>query len=452
MRDNRVSSSPLKGNSIDSLPLPSGRNGQTVVSIRGAHNGKASVLNITSDDIEKHTLLVGATGCGKTTLLYKYVHQIRQNMSPDDVMIIFDSKGDYFKKFFNDRTDVVIGNTKESTSSTVSWNIFREIVSGHSTEDIVGIRQDAHEICKSLFLDKVKNSSNQFFPNAARDLLTAIIFYIINKSRCDKVYRTECMNNGYLKKLLLQSNSQKLTEMLALDDDNLGVLSYISSDAEAQAAGVMAEMNLAIQDILVGAFGNSKGNFSIRDFVRARKGRTLFIEYDISLGNTLTPVYRLLFDLALKEAMASGNQNRDSKDRSRGNVYMVCDEFRLLPNLQHIDNAVNFGRSLGLKVIAGLQSIEQIYDAYGKSHGNAIIAGFSNLFVFRTNDWATRSYFSDLFGKNVCIDVYTSLEGRHAQHIREGRTVEDWQLNSLKIGEAVVSLPFELPFIFHFDK
>ena len=32
-----------------------------------------------------------------------------------------------------------------------------------------------------------------------------------------------------------------------------------------------------------------------------------------------------------------------------------------------------------------------------------------------------------------------------------GQTVEDWDLNSLKIGEAIVGLPFFQPFRFHFD-
>ena len=30
----------------------------------------------------------------------------------------------------------------------------------------------------------------------------------------------------------------------------------------------------------------------------------IFVEYDLSVGETLTPVYTLLFDLAIKEALA----------------------------------------------------------------------------------------------------------------------------------------------------
>ena len=93
--------------------------------------------------------------------------------------------------------------------------------------------------------------------------------------------------------------------------------------------------------------------------MRKKGGKILFIEYDLTSGSVLTPIYRLLIDLALKEALG--------RSRGHGNVYIICDEFKLLPYLQHIEDAVNFGRSLGVKVVAGLQSISQLYELYGES-------------------------------------------------------------------------------------
>lgn len=68
---------------------------------------------------------------------------------------------------------------------------------------------------------------------------------------------------------------------------------------------------------------------------------------------------------------------------SQGNVYLVFDEFKLLPSLQHIEDGVNFGRGLGVKVIAGIQSIHQLLEAYGESGGKNILAGFSTMFALR---------------------------------------------------------------------
>ena len=85
----------------------------------------------------------------------------------------------------------------------------------------------------------------------------------------------------------------------------------------------------------------------MRNAVRGKGGRAIFVEYDLAVGETLAPVYRLLIDQALKEAL--------SRNENTGQVYVIADEFKLLPKLQHIDDALNFGRGLGVRVVAGIQ-------------------------------------------------------------------------------------------------
>ena len=148
-------------------------------------------------------------------------------------------------------------------------------------------------------------------------------------------------------------------------------------------------------------------------------------------------------DLALKEALG--------QTKSKGNVYLICDEFKLLPNLQHIDDGVNFGRSLGVKVFAGLQSIEQLYEIYGQSRGKNLAAGFSSIIAFRANDVTTRSYISSLHGQNMVLEQYRMMDNHTVEDKRIGNTVEDWDLNSLRVGEAIVGLPFSPPFRFYFE-
>jgi type IV secretory pathway TraG/TraD family ATPase VirD4 len=106
---------------------------------------------------------------------------------------------------------------------------------------------------------------------------------------------------------------------------------------------------------------------------------------------------------------------------------------------------------LGVKVFAGIQSIEQLYEIYGQSRGRNIAAGFSSVYAFRSNDTATREFVSGLFGKNMVLEKYQRLDNQIVEEKRNGMTVEDWDLNSLKIGEAIVGLPFSQPFRFYFD-
>lgn len=429
----------IQGNSVHKN-FPPKATGTGIV-LKGKFNNADTYFSMNEDLLSKHTLLVGATGCGKTNVFNFFIKQLKNSMRPEDVMIIFDTKGDYFSQFYTNK-DFVVANSKMYKSYTSNWNIYKEIlVDGFDDEDIYA---NTYEITHSLFKDAIENSTQQFFPNAARDLLSAILIAQINLGKDDMDFRKKYFNNEALKKFLDSISMEKIENLLSPDvfPDLSSVLMYLGDGTSDQALGVLAELQSVTREIFIGSFAKD-GRFSIRNFVREKKGNTLFIEYDLSIGNTLAPIYRLLFDLALKEAMG--------RNKSSGNVYLVCDEFKLLPNLKHIEDGLNFGRSLGVKIFAGLQSIEQLYQVYGESKGKNIVAGFSNIFAFKSNDYVTRDFISNLYGKNIVLEQYKMSNNTMVEEKRQGKTVEDWDLNDLKVGEAIVGLAYERPFKFYFD-
>lgn len=434
-----VGKTVLQGNSVSKNPIPPMPQNPKVV-LRGEFVGKPASFGLGEDVLSKHMMLVGGTGCGKSTLFYHIIKQLKAKMTSDDVMIVFDSKGDFYSKFFNPSKDCVIGNSAQYYQPSQRWNIFKEILA--DGWDDRHVLMNTQEICKALFDDRTKNNTNNpFFPNAARDLLAAVLTTVVRLGENNPQFCVDNFYNNRVREFLDSSSGPSLCQFLDGFNDTRSVLSYIEGDS-AQSQGVLAEMFSVIRDVFVGVFAE-KGKFSMRNFVRQKGGRTLFIEYDLSIGSVLTPIYKMLFDLALKEALG--------RSKSQGNVYFICDEFKLLPNLQHIDDGVNFGRSLGVKVFAGLQSIEQLYEIYGQSRGKNLAAGFSSILAFRANDVTTREYISNLHGKNMVLEQYTRLDNSRVEEKRIGSTVEDWDLNSLRVGEAIVGLPFAPPFRFYFE-
>lgn len=411
-----------------------------IVTFHGIHQNQESYFGMTADHLDKHTLLIGSTGCGKTTQMNTMIDQLQRQMTPNDVMIIFDSKGDFYQRFGHRPHTRLIGNSSIYYDHSLKWNIFKEICAdGFTDRNIV---TNAQEISKNLFAEREKKTTNAFFPNAARDLLATLLVFFVRTGKLDTNFLREYLYNDRFKQVLDSSDIDKILEYLNFDDDARSVASYISGK-DSQAGGVIAEMYSVVRDVFTGVFCEH-GSFSIRDFVRNKGGRTLFVEYDLSIGQTLTPLYRLLFDLALKEALG--------RKTEEGNVYLILDEFRLLPHLQHIDDAVNFGRSLGVKVFAGLQNVEQLYETYGENRGRSILAGFSNLFLFHNDDPSTLKYLSERSGSTVVLDEYIDLKQEIRDSKRIGHTIEDWDLNSLIPGQAIISLAFSPPFKFKFKK
>lgn len=422
----------FEGHELKSSP-PTLSSANARIRLPGIDSKNQEIFVPLDDDLlSRHMLFLGGIGTGKTNTIFQIIKQLRSSMTKNDVMLIFDTKGDFHNEFYR-HGDIVISNDGKATGSTGAdyWNIFREVGSGDSLETNIS------EITRTLFYDKIQRSSQPFFPNAARDLLTAILLHFTRSG--DRV----AMNNADLRTFLDQSPSVALRTMLQSHDDLKAIVSYIADDRSPQTQGVLSELQQIVREIFVGNF-RKPGTLSVRDAIRAKGGRAIFVEYDLGIGNVLTPIYRLLLDLAIKEALG--------REKSEGNVWFIIDEFRLVPNLQHVDDGVNFGRSLGAKFIIGVQNIEQVFHAYGESLARSILSGFMTTIAFRVNDATTRTFIQSLFGKNRKRETYmASVQSRGlVEQVREANVVEDWDITSLPVGRAVIGLPGQEPFLFQF--
>lgn len=430
----------IQGNSVLQNNLPSIVTSGSGVILPGTFRNQKCNLILNNDILSKHILISGGTGCGKTNVFNFLIKSIKSLMGSNDVMIIFDTKGDFYSQFYS-KDDLVIANSNVYTGSS-EWNIFKEIlIDGEKEEDIIS---NTYEISHALFKDAIEKSTQPFFPNAACDLFSAILIAFIRKGMTSRDFVYQNFNNKALREFLDSLSVAKLKELLNpdLNPDLSSVLMYIGDGKNGQALGVFAELQNVCRKIFIGSFAKT-GKFSARQFVREKGRKTLFIEYDLAVGNTLSPMYSLLFDLCLKEAMG--------RKRNSGNVYLICDEFKLLPYLRHIEDGANFGRGLGVKIIAGIQSIEQLYENYGENRGRNIASGFSTMISFKANDTVTREYISNLYGTNIVLEQYQNAVGNLIEEKREGKTVEDWDINNLKPGESMIGIAFEKPFMFKFD-
>ena len=381
--------------------------------------------------LSRHMLLLGGIGTGKSNAFNYLIRNARGSLSDRDVMIIFDTKGDFYRAFYRPG-DVVISN--DSRASGGYWNLFGEIGIDQRVEENV------LEISKSLFSEKLERTTQPFFPNAAKDLFGALLLHMLRSPQFQD-YR----NNEALRSAFDTFSVPSMKAILQSHPDLKAMCSYIEDEKSGQTLGVLAELQQMVREIFVGNF-RKKGDLSIRELVRQKGGRVIFIEYDLGIGAMLTPIYRLLVDLAIKEALC--------RTENQGNVYFFIDEFRLLPHLQHIDDGVNFGRSLGAKFALGIQNIDQISAAYGQNMAHSILSGFGTTFAFRVNDAGSREYIKNLFGRNIKLQSYLSaVQNRGvSEQIREGYVVEDSDITNLPVGQAIVGAPGCQPFRFQFKR
>ena len=428
----------LYGNSVGENEVPV-LNSAPFVKVPGTSKGKKTYIPLSEELLQMHLLLLGGTGSGKTNTIKHIVPQIQNAMTPDDVMLLFDSKLDFIS--FHRESDIVVSSRESNNRTELYWNLFMEVVADGWNKESISSNSD--EIAEVIFHDAIADSSQPFFPKAARDIFAAIIKGMTFLGISDKSYRIKHLNNRSLKKYLSIIDAQKLNDFLSAFPELIGVLKYVGSGKSEQSLGVFAELQSVVSHIFSGRFGED-GRFSIRKSVDEMNGTTVFIEYDPSKGKSLQPVYQLLVDLFLKEAI--------SPSRKKGRVFVICDELKMLPHLNHFEDALNFGRSLGVSVIAGIQSMEQLYEVYGEFGGNNIASAFQTIFCFHTNNEASRKYIRGIYGENMSVLQYMTPSGKTVEERCTGNTVDDWDINSLHRGEAIIGLPYQKPFRFQISQ
>jgi type IV secretory pathway TraG/TraD family ATPase VirD4 len=379
--------------------------------------------------LQKHILILGAIGSGKSNSLYHIISEIRKSMSSDDVMVVFDTKGDYLKEFYADG-DSVIGIDRTGPYSYVNWNLFEDIRIEEEGLRVLA----ADEIISTFFQSSMEKSINPFFPKAARDVVLAVVMAIL-----EEIIEP---SNLDLKRALFGSREELISKLKSKKDWSW-VLSYIPENS--QGSGVFGEIYANMRPLLQDPFGQA-GNFSIRKFVRERGGKALFFEYSLNTSMVLKPLFSTLYDLAIKEVL--------SNKVLKGRTFFVIDEFSLLPYLQYIENGINFGRDRGARFVIAAQNMNQIVDIYGEFRGKSIVSGVGTLISFVLYDKLSREMVSNRYGqnlKNVLVMSRKREEGYKGQ-VMVSNVVEDSDISTLGVGESLILPPVPPPFRFKWEK
>ncbi|WXZ50291.1 type IV secretion system DNA-binding domain-containing protein [Clavibacter tessellarius] len=280
----------------------------------GVHGVAGTSVGFDDAMLGRHVLYLGGIGTGKTVGISALVASVRASMTADDVMVVFDTKGDYHEMFHRPGDAVIAAALADEFAGQVAWNLFEEfraLPPGRLPED------EIFEMCSGLFSRLIADAGdNAYFANAARDVFTALVTAMYRES--------EERSNRDIRMIV---GSMGIGEMHALLDrpenaDLRGARHYIAKEGSNSTMATMAFMQQVIQESFRSSFGRP-GDFSIRAFLRAKGARALFLEYDIASGSTLAPVFTAMLDVAMKEAM--------SRRRAAGRVFFVLDEFALLP-------------------------------------------------------------------------------------------------------------------------
>ncbi|MCL1855483.1 MAG: type IV secretion system DNA-binding domain-containing protein [Clostridia bacterium] len=393
-------------------------------------NGKSAYLPVGDNILNRHMLLLGAPGTGKSNMIAHMLRNIRANLTDADVMVVLDPMGEYYSAFYQ-LGDVVFGDDTRGCGDRgeAHWNLYAELC--EKTRAI----EDASALCNLLFDERIRDAAEPYYQNAARDLLMALIVYLCRRGG------KELQNNLALRELIDGFDFGSMRQILEQEPDLRALAAYLGNPESAETLSVVAALQQAARELFQGRFCQ-EGTLGMRLLVRGKGGKVIFVCYDPSRGNMLRSIYAALLDLCLQEVL--------SRPDNEGNVYLLLDGAASFPRLPHLEDALLLGRSKGLKIILSCLSVSQLYGCYGESVAQSLLCAFGTTVAFRLHDRVSRDYVKGLYGRHRVVETFSSsVQVRGiVEQVMDQYIIEDEDVTALQAHECIISTMHYPPFWF----
>lgn len=334
------------------------------------HRFKVGNVPVPRDLETRGILLAGAPGTGKSQTLTHALDALREEKS---AAVIADASCIYVSRYYDKSRGDIIINPFDKRS--ISWSPLAEIES-------IG---DIPALAKSMIPDA--EGEAQEWNHYAQTFLEAILEHCFNES----------LNNRELFRLISVATIEELREICVgtpvepmLADGNDRMFGSVRSIASSAVKGYQYLDPDAGVD-----------SFSIRKHIEQERDGWIFISYQQQHRMALKSMIAACVDIASRAVLSLP----PSFDRR---VVFALDELSLLGKVQSIVDLATNGRKHGAVIIAGLQTIAQMRDAYGQETAQTLLACLGSWLVLRVGDAETAEYMSRYIGEEEKIRIVSS--------------------------------------------
>ena len=323
-------------------------------------------------------IIFGAPGSGKSHLIKN--HFIPQIRSRGDHAIIYDYKGEFTEAFGEER-DVLIVSPLDARSGI--WNIAKDI----DTE------AKAFEFC-AMIVQSGDSAHDPIFEEWSRDLLTAGMVRLQVEKKGEFTFSDfyySCQNLEWL--ISAVKTYRKEAEFAANFSDD-------SRQFEA-VKGTIRRAMVRLEP-LVRAWSNPKQDrlFSLSDWLDRTdiEKKILLIRDDPLYKESIGPFTSNFVNFLISVILSKSDAKGASKERR---LWIVLDEFQLLPKIPKLFDGARAGRSKGLRFILGTQdlgSVDAMYKKDGSRDTLINLIGFK--LVGHLGSQGMQEFAAGLLGKN----------------------------------------------------
>ena len=386
------------------------------------------------DDGEYHTMVIGASGSGKTQgIVHPLVKILAKN---GESMIITDPKGELYDQSYSllksKGYNIILLNFRDPQHGQ-AWNPLSMPYKFYKE----GYKDKAMELLEDLGKNIIvdKNQSDPFWQNSSAAFFAGLALglfedateeevnlnsiYLMSGASEEKIGR----NSDYLKEYFnIKGEDSKATisaknTVYAPDDTRGGVLSTFQQKVQVFATRDNLSEMLSYSD------------FDLRDI--GQKKTAVFLKIHDE-KTTYHPLMTIFIKQAYESLVDVASHNEGLKLKYRTNF--ILDEFANMPALADVDAMVTAARSRNIRMTFIIQNFAQLNDVYGKEAADTLRGNCPNLIYLISAELAALEEISKMCGELKPKEA--DDKGKGALPSRPLITVTDLQM--MKMYDALV--------------
>ena len=403
------------------------------------------------DNGEYHSLVIGATGSGKTqTVIFPTVNVLAKKR---ESMIITDPKGEIYEKTSNMLREkgynVLILNFRDPQQGN-AWNPlslpYRIYKSGNQDKAI----ELLDDLAANILYEEKSGNADPFWEKTSADYFSGLALGMFEDTTEDKV------------------NLNTISLMTTVGEEKFGGGTYIksyfetkdpSSAAYTNASGTIMAPN-ETKGSIISVFKQKIKLFASRENLSEMLS---YSDFDLkTIGEKPTALfiviqdekktYHSLVTILLKqcyETLISVAQENGGKLPVRTNF--LLDEFANMPPLKDITTMITAARSRQVRFTMIIQNFAQLDQVYGKENAETIKGNCGNIIYLITTELKALEEIS-----KMCGEVKSKKDDKTASTplvtISELQRMKQFEVIIMRIRQAPFKTKFTPDFKMHWDK